>query len=435
MNIFDSVLPRSILILVITRGLSSLGSTLTAFGLDVWVYRETGSYTIFALLSVLTTLPSLVFAPIAGVIADRWDKKRLLILCDVVSLATVLVTLVMYLNDHLNVSMVAISILALSLASEIRWSTLGPTISLMVPKEQLGQINGLQQAFRSATVMLGPVLGAIGLEILGLPWLLSLDILSYVASILGALAISISAANKSNQNELKFSNFWQELTYGFRWVFSQPALKRLLLFFMVINIGLSIFTATFVPYILSFLPSSMLGLCLGLQGAGGFLTGLFLTKWCRQRNHERSILGSAFCVGLCLFAWGINHKGIGMAAVAFMLGVVVTVIMVSSQTIWQTYVPIGIQGKVFSVRSMVSFGLSPISKLVSIPLVSAVFLPIVGNSTFAAMVWSDSQGGALGLMISMLGVGVMACTIVVTFRGGFNFSAHAPREIHDSKAA
>lgn len=236
MNIFDSVLPRSILILVITRGLSSLGSTLTAFGLDVWVYRETGSYTIFALLSVLTTLPSLVFAPIAGVIADRWDKKRLLILCDVVSLATVLVTLVMYLNDHLNVSMVAISILALSLASEIRWSTLGPTISLMVPKEQLGQINGLQQAFRSATVMLGPVLGAIGLEILGLPWLLSLDILSYVASILGALAISISAANKSNQNELKFSNFWQELTYGFRWVFSQPALKRLLLFFMVINL-------------------------------------------------------------------------------------------------------------------------------------------------------------------------------------------------------
>src|SRR2546427_12726839 len=86
-------LPRSALALIISRGISSLGSTLTIFGLDVWVFRETGSYAVFAYLAVLAVLPSLLFAPFAGLMADRWNKKSLLLACDISSILVVTVAL------------------------------------------------------------------------------------------------------------------------------------------------------------------------------------------------------------------------------------------------------------------------------------------------------------------------------------------------------
>jgi len=354
--------------------------------------------------------------------ADRWNKKSLLLACDISSMFVVTVALALHHAGSLSVPFIAITILVLALASELRWSVLGATISVVVPKEHLGRMNGLQQSFRGITVMLGPVLGAVGFDALGLSLLLALDVLSYVVGIGGLLAITIGSTQHKGDDTPAFLSFWHELTYGFRWVFRHPSLRRLLIFFMIINLGVSTFTVTFTPYVLSFASNKSLGVGLGLQGAGSFLSGLILASRRKQVAQDAGIIWGAAGFGMCMFVWGISREIAIVWCVAFVLGVFVTIIAASSQTIWQTHVPVQIQGKVFAVRTVLSYGLAPVSILATVPLASTVFAPLLSASSGLRTVWGASLSGALGLMVSMFGVGVVASSVALIATGGLRLS-------------
>ncbi len=420
-------LPGSVITLIATRGLSSIGSTLTTFGLNVWVYRETGSYAVFAMLAVLAYLPVLLFAPFAGVLTDRLDKKKLLIGADVVSGAAVLLSLALYIADALSVPAVAATILLLAVASEMRWSAMSVLLSRVVPKDQLGRVNGVQQAFRGINVMLGPLLGAVGLDMLGLPALLGFDLATYVLSVAVFLFIRVDARPEVQVSGEPQPRFLDELTFGFRWVWRHRGLRRLLVFFMVVNIGVSVFTVAFTPYLLTFANNTMLGASLGLLGAGGFLTGMYLSKSRRkEEDHESRIVWGTLLFGLGMVLWGIFRQPALLLPIAFFIGVLETVIMASSQTAWQVHVPVGIQGKVFAVRTVLAYGLAPLAVLGSVPLANLVFHPLLTHAGAAAStVWGEAPVAPLGMMVSSLGLAVAACSLLLWTAGGLRLTQDA----------
>jgi MFS transporter, DHA3 family, macrolide efflux protein len=426
-------LPVSVVSLIATRGLSSIGSTLTTFGLNVWVYRETGSYAVFAVLAVLAYLPVLLFAPFAGVLTDRLDKKNLLIGADVVSGVAVLLTLALYVVEALSVPVVAATILLLAVASEMRWSAMSVLISRVVPKDQLGRVNGVQQAFRGINVMLGPLLGAVGLDLLGLPALLGFDLATYVLSVAVFLFIRVDARPEMQVPGEPQPRFLDELTFGFRWVWRQTGLRRLLVFFMVVNIGVSVFTVALTPYLLSFANSTMLGALLGLLGAGGFVTGVYLGKSRKEEDHESRIVWGTLVFGLGMVLWGIFRQPALLFPIAFFIGVLETVIMASSQTAWQVHVPQGIQGKVFAVRTVLAYGLAPLAVLGSVPLANLVFHPLLTHAgTTASTVWGEAPAAPLGMMVSSLGFAVAACALLLWTAGGLRLTQDAKTPVTQS---
>lgn len=421
-----SRLPRQVLQFILTRGISALGSSLTTFGLNVWVFRTTGSYEIFAYLAALAAIPSLLFAPFAGIVADRYNKKHLLIASDATSLLAILAVYVMYKQDALSVTIVAVSTLIIALASELRWSTMGATISLVAAKEHWGQVNSLQQSFRGIIVMLGPIMGAVGLDQLGLSLLIGIDVLSYMIGILGILPLVVNSNSEKTAETPAYLNFWHELTFGFRWTFARAGLRRLLIFFMIINIGVSIFTVTFSPYILSYGTHHTLGIGLGLQGAGAFLTGIFLARWCKISDDEKAILLGAFAFGVCMILWGYVRHELMVWSVAFALGMLTTIIMASTQTIWQIHVPVSIQGKVFAVRTVLSFGLTPLAIFFSVPMANMIFTPVLQHLTIFSAIWGSGMSASLGLMVSTMGLGVVLASLALLTLGGLRIAVEKP---------
>ncbi|QYF92618.1 MFS transporter [Massilia sp. PAMC28688] len=425
-------LPAAALRFIVSRGLSSLGTTLTTFGLNVWVFRETGSYAWFAWLAILAGLPSLLFAPFAGVLADRWNKKSLLLSSDVVSMLAISLALLCLAAGKLNLAVVALVTLVLALASELRWSALSAAIALVVPRAHLGRMNSLQQSFRGISVMLGPVLGAGGLDYFGLGALLALDMLSYLIGIVGLLGVTIARAPAGAAPA--YTSFWHELSFGFGWVFARAGLRRLLLFFMAINIGVAVFSVTFAPYVLSFASSYVLGASLGLQGAGAVAAGMLLARWRMPVSDQNAIVWGALSFGLCMVGWGLWRAPwmLGGAACAF--GVLTTIIMAASQTVWQMHVPPAIQGKVFAVRTVLSFGLAPLAILGSVPLAGTVFGALLERCGMLAALWGQGPGAAIGLMVSALGIGVSLCALALLAAGGLRLGAGSGTDAPPSPA-
>ncbi|MCD4502397.1 MFS transporter [Chromobacterium vaccinii] len=421
-------IPRQAVWFVVTRGISGLGSSLTAFCLDVWVYRQTGSYAMFVYLALIGMLPNIVLAPVIGALTDRCDKCRLLLACE--ALPTLALSWVLWrVSEHaLGVVDVAGAILMLALASTGRWMATGVTISILVPPEGRGRINGLQQSFFGMSSVLGPMLGVAGLEAIGLEGVLAVDILAKLVAAAALLAIRASGLGGAEDPRRGEGTFLSEMLFGLKWVFRHAGLSRLMLFFMFFNLGAGVFNVAFAPYLLASVGNRVLAWGLASHGAGVFLCGLALARWKGPGAPEWRVLGGALSFGAVMAVWGMSRSPEAIALLAFCAGALMSLILASSQTIWQAHVPAEIQGKVFAARMMVSFSLGPVAILVSLPFSTYVIAPLLQALPWLGRMWGAGQGGALGLMVSALGLMVMLQCLALWLRGGLAMGHEGPAE-------
>ncbi|HEY8976612.1 MAG TPA: MFS transporter [Burkholderiaceae bacterium] len=394
--------------LVLTRGVSAFGGALMAFAIDVWIFRRTGSYPTFALLALLTYLPNLVLAPFAGMLVDRCDKKRVLVGCELASLATILFALVAYRRDALGIGAAAVVILSQSVVGHVRWTAMGVTVTLLTTPATRAGINGVQQSIAGVLDTCAPILGALAFESCGVAGILSFALLGSAVGLAGMWTVDGRRLRSAAQPAPREASLWREATFGLRWIAGQPMLARLLLFIMGYNLAGAVFSVTFTPYLLSHAPVAVLGVASALEGGSALVVGFALIRIGQRVPPIAQVVGGALAFGLAMIAWGWAHGAIALCALAFCCGCLTSLIVASLQTVWQNGVPVEIQGRVFAARRMVSFLLVPLAVLASVPLSQHVFAPCLQSSALAAGVWGQGQGGALGMMLSTLGAALAA---------------------------
>jgi MFS family permease len=410
-------LPGASLRLLLARTVSGLGSALTAFALDIWIFEKTGSYTVFALLAVVVALPSLVFAPFAGYLVDRYPYKTLLLSCEAMSALAIAAIAVLTEADQLNVVAIGAAGLVLGLANTVAWPAAFASLTVLTPDEKRPAVNGVAEMLSGGAAIVGPIAGALLLAVLGLRGVLLLDIVSYSAGILLLLSISFPTPVRQAAVEKQAGGglrpFLRDVSLGFRWIGAHPGLRLLLLLFMLINIGCSIFVVALPPYLLAVASSQVLGWCLALIGAGMVGGGMLFAMAGGFKRPETGVLIGAFCIGLCVLVFGLARAPIALCVCAVLYGASVPLANASSQTIWQSAVPIELQGRVYAVRRMIAWGLNPLSILISIPLAQSVFGQLLAARVGPwqlALWWGSGAHGALGLMISTCGV---LCVLMV----------------------
>lgn len=404
-------IPRAPLFLLIARTISGVGSALTAFALDVWIFEQTGSYTVFALLAVLTALPSLVFAPFAGYLADRYPYKTVLLVCEALSAATIGVLALLSGSHHLNVVSIGMAGVVLGLVNTVAWPAAFAGLTALTPEQKRPAVNGLAEMLSGASQILSPVAGAALLGILGVSGILLFDMVSYGVGLVLLLSIAFPPAEAHTQQAQArdgggLKAFMAEVMLGFRWLGGHKNLLRLLLLFVLINVGCSIFVVALPPYLLAISSASVLGWCLALVGAGMIAGGLLFSVTGGFAKPTTGVLVGALCIGACILAFGLARSSLALCACALLYGMSVPLANASSQTIWQGAVPAPLQGRVFSVRRMIAWGLNPLSILISIPLAQSVFgqlLTMRFGGWQPVQWWGADTHGSLGLMISSCG--------------------------------
>ncbi len=165
------------------QSVSLVGSGLTGFALGVWVYQRTGSVTQFALISLFTTLPGIVFSPIAGALVDRWDRRRAMILSDSGAGVCTLGMALLLMADRLEVWQIYVAMAISSTFSAFQWPAYSAATTLLVPKEQLGRASGMVQVGEAVAQIVSPVLAGVLMGTIGLQGVMLID----VATLLFAL--------------------------------------------------------------------------------------------------------------------------------------------------------------------------------------------------------------------------------------------------------
>ena len=134
---------RDFLILWSTQSLSQLGSSMTAFALTLWLYEETGSALKTATLTICSYVPYVVMSIFAGALSDRFDKKRTMLVCDLLAALSTIAVLALYLTDHLAVwHLYAINAVS-GLMNTVQQPASEVATTLLIPKEQYQRASGL----------------------------------------------------------------------------------------------------------------------------------------------------------------------------------------------------------------------------------------------------------------------------------------------------
>ena len=166
---------RTFLLIWSGQVVSNLGSGLSAFALGVWAYRQTGSATALALITLFATLPNTLLSPLAGALIDRWGQRRALLINNLGSGACTLSLALLYWSGGLQMWQVYALVLASRCFNVFQLPAFTTATALLVPPGQLLRANGMVQTGMPAALIAAPLLAASAMDVIGVGGVIFLD--------------------------------------------------------------------------------------------------------------------------------------------------------------------------------------------------------------------------------------------------------------------
>ena len=388
--------------------ISYVGSGLTSFALGVWVYQRTGSVTQFALIALCAGLPGLLVAPYAGALVDRWDRRLVMLWCDLGSGLRTLAIAGLLLAGALRTWHVYVAVALVSVFRTFHMPAYIAATSMLVPKDRIARASGLMQLAQAAGDTVAPLLAGMMIGAIGMAGVLLADFATFIFAVLTLALVRVPRPAPSALALAARGSLTREAALGWTFIRARPGLFGLLMFFAMCNLVFAMATVLVIPLVLSFTNTAVLG---RVQAAASFglVSGSLLlgsTGW--PRRHIHGVLGFGLLLGVMLAAVGVRPQAAPVGASLFVLMFAAAMVNGSSQAIWQTKVPADLQGRVFAVRRMLAQFTAPLGQIAAGPLADRLFRPLlVAGGPLAGSVgrWLGvGPGRGIGLLYICLGV-------------------------------
>lgn len=404
---------RSFLIIWCGQICSRVGNALTAFALSVWVYQRMGSITKFALVSLCYALPVVVVAPFAGVLVDRWNRRRAMLIGDTGAGLSVLSLGLLFFSGGLELWHIYFGTAMVATFGALQSPAYSSSITLLVPKKQLGRANGMVQLGMGLARVGAPVLGGILLVVFNLGGVLLIDLATFAISISTLIAVRIPNVRQSDQEERK--SFLSDVAYGGRYLYQRWGLMSLMILYGVCNFIIGLVSVLVVPMVLAFGSSVALGTVLSVGGVGMLVGALLMSAIGGTRRKVLTILSFIAVLGLCIAAAGLRAAAAPIAIAGFGLFFSLSFINSTTPTIVQTKVAVDVQGRVFALLTMIAWAAYPLAYPLAGPLAEKVFEPLMAvNGPLAGSVGQViGVGPGRGIALFFITLGVLMIGVAV----------------------
>ena len=367
------------------QGISQTGSWMQQVAMGWLVFRLTGSAFYLGVVAFFAQVPVIFMSPLAGVLADRWDRMRIMLVAQTLAMVQAFVLAFLMFNR----AIVPWHLLPLAFFLGVANALDAPARHSMVvqvveKKEDLGNAIALNSAMFNGARLVGPPVAGILVGLTGEGICFLINGFSYLAVIFALLAMRFAPRERKRRG----IGFWPELREGFAYTFGTRSIRLVVtLIAWVSLVGMSYVTLmpVFVSRVLRGGPNS-LGFLLGAAGCGALLGALALAARRGTQGLEKSLTGGSLLFGLGLMAFSqARHFWQAMPLMLF-VGLGMMVQMASANTYIQHVVHDDKRARVMSIYIMAFMGTTPVGSLLAGALASAV-----------GVTWTIAAGGLLSV--------------------------------------
>lgn len=284
---------------------SSIGSGLTSFGLGVYVFRQTGSAADMALVTLLAFLPTLLLSVPAGVLADRYDRRLLMMAGDGCSALGILYIFFCMQNGGASLTQICIGVTVSSVFSSLLEPAYRATVSDLLEKEDYSKASGLVSLAGSARYLISPLLAGILLTVSDIRLLLILDMGTFFLTVTCTGVVRHGLESKEAGHKEEFFTLLKE---GWQAVTAKRGVLLLILVTSVITCFMGAFQILAEPMILAFSDSATLGICETICASGMLVSSLFLGIRGIRKGYVKTLSLSLALAGLTMVGFGLREN-------------------------------------------------------------------------------------------------------------------------------
>ena len=296
---------RKFLLLWAGQMVSAIGGGLTSFGLGVYVFEQTGSAASMALVTLLAFLPTLVLSVPAGVLADRYDRRLMMMLGDGLSALGVLYILICMLRGGAALWQICVGVLVSSVFSALLEPAYRATVSDLLSREEYSRASGLVSLAGSARYLISPLLAGLLLAVSDIKLLLVIDICTFFLTVIVTGAVKRGLAAKPP--ELRES-FLESLRGGWRAVTGKRGVLLLIAAASVLTCFMGAFQILAEPLLLDFTSSTVLGVAETICACGMLVSSLLLGIRGVRRGYVRMLCISLLLAGAAMVVFGLKEN-------------------------------------------------------------------------------------------------------------------------------
>ncbi|MBA4385023.1 MAG: MFS transporter [Anaerolinea sp.] len=372
------------------QALSLVGSALTQFVLVWWITQETGSPTALATAAIMAMLPSALFSPLGGVLADRLSRRMIMIVTDVITAVSMLILVGLFATDSIQLWHIYSLMFVRATMQAFQHPASAASTMNLVPSDWLDRAAGMNQTLQGVMAIAAAPLGALALAAFPIQGALMIDVATAVLGIVPLLFFKIPQPKIPQGDKAK--TMLQDLREGVRTIRSNPGLLTL---YAITGLVVLTIMPTFALTPLLVMDHfgggvTQVAIMEGLAGIGMLLGGLFIGLW--KFKTRRALI--------VMISFGISCGTVALTALApaplfwlavfwwWLSGFTFSTGNAPMMALLQTVIPNEMQGRAFSLLNMI-FGLAgPLGLLIAGPMgekfgIQAVF--IVGGTLSAVI--------------------------------------------------
>ena len=410
---------KKFIIIWLGQLVSLLGSEMTNFALTIWAWEVTKQATPLSLILFFTQTPRIIAALFAGVLVDRVNRKKLMMLGDLVAGFSTIAILILFLTNNLQIWHLYLSAAVNGFFGYLQSLAYSASLSLIIPKQHYARATALNGIQMSGSYILAPALAGALYSLIGLVGILTIDIVSFIIAISTLNFISIPQPKNTEVSHRTIQSYWGELTFGFRYLFRYPGLLAILAFWLGNNLIGSINFAILPAMLLarSGNNSTVLSMLLTTFGIGGLLGGVTISIWGGPKRRIHGLLVGNTIWKLGLFTLSLAQGIYVKIIAAFISGFSSPFPSSCNQAIWLSKVEPDIQGRVFAARFIIAKIPTSLGAAIAGLLADKFFEPAMRSDGLLAPIFGDIFGTQIGAGMALMIAILSTCGVLIALLG------------------
>lgn len=364
------------------------------------------------MVGFFSQLPSIPMTLVAGIIVDRWNRKRLMILGDSVAILSTVGIGILHLTHQLEVWHLYLAASLNGGFGQIQHLAYRASISTLVPPSQLTRANSMNSSVHYGSVIMGPALAGVLYPLVGLSGILLIDGLTFSVAIATLLRTTIPQPLPPipSSDETLFAR----LTVGFRTVWQQTGLRSLLListlFWFFHDFGETLYD----PMILARSGGSaqVLASTATAAGLGGVLGAIVLSAWGGPKQAVNGMFTGFVGAGISKTLFGLGRSPQIWVPAQFCSSLNFPLLGSSETALWMQNIAPAMQGRVFAANALVGQGVSAIATIIAGPLADRVFEPLLQSdhplATLLAPIIGTQPGAGIATLYILSSLGLLS---------------------------
>ncbi|MFU8844801.1 MAG: MFS transporter [Bacteroidales bacterium] len=369
------------------QSVSQMGTWIQNIAIGWLVYRLTGSAIYLGIIAFAGQIPSLFITPLAGVYADRFNRRKVLVITQILAMVTAITLALFVLFDIITIAYLLVFAVVAGMINAFDTPfRQAIVLELIGNREDLPNAIALNSSLYNTARFIGPLIGGVLISLVGEGWCFMINGLSFLAVIYSLMKMQMPHFEPVTQTK---SLLWQ-LLEGLKYVWTYKPVRYLIMLVAAFGFMALPFQALLPAFAADVLKgdATLLGTLTGSLGAGALLGALYLASRSRMQSLPRNIFvfGSLLASGLAVFSQSTSVL-LSMAAL-FVAGFGMITLFNATNTLLQAISDEDKRGRVVSLYSLSFMGLTPIGSLIAgaIAEFSSVMFTVLTGSLICLLV-------------------------------------------------